>query len=64
VVRTSLEEGIADYPEILTALKDIGFEGYLSIEDLRRDVPPEEKAREGITYLKKLEASTERVMPI
>lgn len=64
VVRTSLEEGIADYPEIMTALKDIGFEGYLSIEDLRREVPPEEKAREGITYLKRLEASTERVMPI
>ena len=63
-VRTSLEDGIANYPEIVTALKDIGFAGYLSIEDLRKDVPPEEKVAEGITYLKRLVESSERVMPV
>lgn len=63
-VRTSLEDGIANYPEIVTALKDIGFAGYLAIEDLRKDVPPEEKVAEGITYLKRLVASSERVMPV
>ena len=63
-VRTSLEDGIANYPEIVTALKDIVFAGYLSIEDLRKDVPPEEKVAEGITYLKRLVESSERVMPV
>ena len=58
-----LETGIANYPEIVTALKDIGFQGYLSIEDLRRDVDPETKVSEGIGYLKQLVESPERVMP-
>ncbi len=58
-----LETGIANYPEIVTALKDIGFEGYLSIEDLRRDVDPVTKVSEGIGYLKRLAESPERVMP-
>ncbi len=59
----SLDRGIADYAQIMTALKDIGFEGYLSIEDLRSDITPEEKVKKGIDYLKRLEASDERVMP-
>lgn len=60
----SLPEGIADYPELVTALKDEGFAGYLSIEDLRRDVSTEERVGEGIAYLRGLEASEERVMPL
>ncbi|OPZ80587.1 MAG: Xylose isomerase-like TIM barrel [bacterium ADurb.Bin429] len=59
----SLRDGIANYPEIITALKDSGFRGYLSIEDLRRDLTPEERVGEGIAYLKALVASPERVMP-
>ena len=59
----SLEEGVANYAEIVTALKDIGFQGYLSIEDLRRDVEPVTKVSEGIGYLKRLVESSERVMP-
>lgn len=59
-----LEEGVADYGEIMTALKDIGFKGYLSIEDLRSKVTPEDKVARGIAYLKQLRQSAERVMPI
>lgn len=59
----TLMDGVANYPEIVTALKDIGFEGYLCIEDLRRDVSAEEKVKVAIDYLKGLEASDERVMP-
>ena len=60
----SLRDGIANYPEIITAMKDIGFDGYLSIEDLRKDVSPKEKVADGIAYLKGLVESSERVMPI
>jgi sugar phosphate isomerase/epimerase len=59
----SLEQGIADFAELVTALKDQGFAGYLSIEDLRRGLSPEERIGEGIAYLKRLVASEERVMP-
>jgi sugar phosphate isomerase/epimerase len=59
----SLPEGIARYPEIVTALKDIGFQGYLSIEDLRKGLTPEERIGEGIAYLKGLVTSEERAMP-
>ena len=61
---SSLEEGVADYPELITALKDAAFDGYLSIEDLRGGLTPEERIGNGIRYLKGLAASTKRVMPI
>jgi len=60
----SLADGIANYPEIITAMKDLGFDGYLSIEDLRKDVSPKEKVADGIAYLKGLVEASERVMPI
>ncbi|MCM8769034.1 MAG: sugar phosphate isomerase/epimerase [Candidatus Omnitrophica bacterium] len=60
----SLSEGIADYPEIVTALKDIGFTGYLSVEDLRTNLSDEERIAGGISYLKNLLESEERVMPV
>jgi len=59
----SLEKGIASFPEIMTALKDIGFDGYFCIEDLRKTVPLEERVKVAIDYLKALEASQERVIP-
>ncbi len=59
-----LDEGVASFPEIVTALKDTGFVGYLCIEDLRREVAPTEKIGSGIAYLKRLVASPERVMPV
>ncbi|HEY3418379.1 MAG TPA: sugar phosphate isomerase/epimerase [Armatimonadota bacterium] len=59
----SLPGGIARYPEIITALKDINFNGFLSIEDLRGNLTPEERVGEGIAYLKSLVNSDERVIP-
>lgn len=59
----SLPEGIARFPEIVTALKDIDFQGYLSIEDLRKGLTAEERVGAGIAYLKGLAASDERAMP-
>jgi sugar phosphate isomerase/epimerase len=60
----SLPEGVADFGEIVTALKDINFQGYLSIEDLRSGLTPQETVGEGIRYLKGLAESNARVMPI
>jgi sugar phosphate isomerase/epimerase len=60
----SLPEGVADFGEIVTALKDIDFQGYLSIEDLRSGLTPQETVGEGIRYLKGLAESGARVMPV
>ncbi len=60
----SLPDGVADFAEIVTALKDIDFKGYLSIEDLRRGLTPQETVGEGIRYLKGLAQSNQRVMPV
>ncbi|HOJ39816.1 MAG TPA: sugar phosphate isomerase/epimerase [bacterium] len=59
-----LAEGIADYGEIITALKDINFTGYLSVEDLRGHLSDEERIGQGIAYLKSLVESQDRVMPV
>jgi len=60
----SLEEGIADYGELMTALKDEGFSGYLSIEDLRREIPVDTRVGGGIRYLRGLDTSTVRILPV
>lgn len=60
----SIDTGIADYAEMMTALKDLGFEGYLSIEDLRGGRSTEETVRGPIAYLRQLEATDARTMPI
>jgi sugar phosphate isomerase/epimerase len=59
-----LEDGIANYAEIVTALKDEGFGGYLSIEDLRGDRPVDERVGRGIAYLRQLRDRADRVMPV
>ncbi len=59
----NLDDGIASFGEIVTALKDTGFQGYLSIEDLRGHLSPEERIGRGIAYLKGLKESDARTMP-
>jgi len=53
---TSLAEGLYDYPRLLRKLQAMDFQGFISIEDFR-DLPAEEKLREGIEYLRAVEAS-------
>jgi len=52
----SLAEGIYDYPRLLRKLKAINYQHFSTIEDFR-SMPPEEKLREGIEYLKAVEAT-------
>lgn len=50
-IPSSLDKGILDWIQIIKTLKGIGYEGYLSLEDFR-PIPPEEKAKEAIKFLK------------
>jgi len=48
---TPLAEGVLDVKQAVRDLKDVGYERYISIEDFR-DVPAEEKLKEGLNYLR------------
>jgi sugar phosphate isomerase/epimerase len=52
----SMAEGLYDYPRLLRKLKAMKYQGFLSIEDFR-GLPVEEKLREGIEYLRRVEGS-------
>lgn len=51
----SLAEGMYDMPRLLKKLKAVAYQGFISIEDFRL-APLEERLREGIAYLKQVEA--------
>lgn len=46
--------GTADYPSIIAALKEIGYQGYLSVEVFDFEPGPDRIARESIQFLKAL----------
>ncbi|HID55612.1 TPA: sugar phosphate isomerase/epimerase [Candidatus Poribacteria bacterium] len=46
--------GEVDYKPIIAALKDVGYDGYLSVEVFEFDPSPQFIAREGIKYLKEM----------
>ena len=51
-----MAEGVYDFPRLLRKLKAVGYQGFISIEDFRA-APLEEKLRDGIEYLKRVEAA-------
>lgn len=51
---TAVNEGIADWARILKALKDFGYDGYISFEDFSSGRNADEKAKFNIEYLKSL----------
>ncbi len=53
VIPASLDKGIVDWKEVIFTLHKFGFKGYLSLEDFRK-VPPEQKAKEAIEYLRSI----------
>ncbi|MFA6930957.1 MAG: sugar phosphate isomerase/epimerase family protein [Lentisphaeria bacterium] len=52
----SMAEGLYHFPEMLRWLKNIRYQGFITVEDFRTDVSSELKYRESIEYLKKIEA--------
>lgn len=52
----TLQGGIVDWGEVIEDLKAVGYDRYLSSEDFSRSEPTETKIRNGLVYLKRLEA--------
>jgi len=50
-----LAEGLYNHPRLLKKLNAINYQHFISIEDFRA-LPPEEKLKEGIEYLRAIEA--------
>ncbi|MCC6445595.1 MAG: sugar phosphate isomerase/epimerase [Armatimonadetes bacterium] len=46
--------GLYDYPELIRALKAVGYRGFVSIEDFATDRSAEAKLKDGIRYLRSL----------
>jgi len=51
-----MAEGLYSYPRMLRKLKAMGYAGFVSIEDFR-PLPVEQKLKEGIEYLRAVEAA-------
>jgi len=51
-----LADGLYDFPRMLRKLKAMGYRGFISVEDFR-DLPHEHKLKEGIGYLRGVEAN-------
>ncbi|MBD3182051.1 TIM barrel protein [Candidatus Poribacteria bacterium] len=49
-----MAEGLYDFPKMIECLRKVDFQGFISIEDFRGDVSPEEKLDNGIKYLSSL----------
>jgi len=47
-------EGLYFFPQMLQSLRELDYQGYVSVEDFR-DLPPEEKYGEDLSYLKRIE---------
>lgn len=56
-VMCPLNKGIADLKALIKALKRIGYEGALSVEDFSNEKPTREKLEFNIAYLRKLMAA-------
>ena len=50
----SLAEGLYDFPKMMECLRNVDYEGFISIEDFRGGLTPEERLKEGIEYLKRI----------
>jgi len=53
---TTLRDGIVDWFEVMRALKEYGYDGYLSLEDFSSEKSTTAKLADGIRYLKEIEA--------
>jgi sugar phosphate isomerase/epimerase len=54
---TELNEGQVNWAEVMTALKSVGYNGWLSLEDFSTRRPTAEKLPDALRLLKELEAS-------
>ena len=51
-----MNEGLFNFPNAMKFLKQIGYNGFISIEDFGKYASDEEKFGGNLAYLKKIEA--------
>jgi sugar phosphate isomerase/epimerase len=49
-----MRHGVANLPRLFQALKQIGYDDWVSVEDFSSDVPQEERVRDNLAYLKEI----------
>jgi sugar phosphate isomerase/epimerase len=49
-----MKKGSANLAALIKALKKVGYDGWLSVEDFSNEKPTREKLEENIAYLKEL----------
>jgi sugar phosphate isomerase/epimerase len=53
----TLGEGVGNWPKVISVLKGLGYDGWLSNEDFRPEPATEEKLRQDLRVLKRLETA-------
>jgi sugar phosphate isomerase/epimerase len=48
-----LDEGIVDLRELLAALRQVGYDGWVSVEDFTTERPLAERVRDNLRYLQR-----------
>jgi sugar phosphate isomerase/epimerase len=49
-----MRHGVGNLPRLFDALKQIGYQGWVSVEDFSTEVPLEERVRDNLAYLKEI----------
>jgi sugar phosphate isomerase/epimerase len=49
-----MSEGLYNFPKMVECLRKVGYTGFISVEDFRGDISPEERLRNAIAYLRSL----------
>jgi len=50
----SVRVGLVDWPEVIAALDESGYEGYLCIEDCDRTYSSDQRIRDAVSFLRPL----------
>lgn len=53
-----VHQGIADISDLFKALRAVGYDGWISLEDFSTERPLEDRLRENLAFLKKVEKET------
>lgn len=53
VIPSPLDDGIVNWTRVIEILKELGYKGYLSLEDFR-PIPPEVRAKEALEFFKEV----------
>ena len=55
---TELSDGLIETPRLLEELHRVDYRGFITVEDFRTDLPPEQKFATAIQYLRRVEPSS------